>query len=423
VGSIRSRQRVAGIVSALAAVLVVSACTSGGAQGPSGSGGSGAGNGAQTSSAPTTPAADPAVITTTPAADAQNVNPIAPVTVTAASGRLTAVTLVNAEGAAVAGQLSPDALTWTAGAVLGYGKTYTVTATAVNVDSEPTTVTSAFTTLQPNNVTMPYFRTTGGGAMEDGGTYGVGMVVSVHFDEVITDPAAAEKTLAVTTTPAVAGSWYWLDDQNVHWRPENYYAPGTTVTVAAKVYGVDVGGGLYGQADKSISFRIGESHVSIADDTTKQVQVFQNGTLVRTMPTSMGMGGSKVINGKTLTFWTQSGTMTVLDQANPVLMDSETYGLPHAAGGYKEEVFWSTRITTDGVYLHAAPWSIWAQGNTNTSHGCLNLSPANAEWFYKFSQVGDVVQVKNTGGSPLQVWQNGDWGLPWADWLAGSALR
>ena len=66
---------------------------------------------------------------------------------------------------------------------------------------------------------------------------------------------------------------------------------------------------------------------------------------------------------------------------------------------------------------------MWAQGNTDTSHGCLNLSGENAAWFYDFSQPGDVVEVRNTGGPPLQVWQNGDWTLPWGEWLKGSALQ
>src|SRR5262249_34838120 len=154
------------------------------------------------------------------------------------------------------------------------------------------------------------------------------------------------------------------------WRPAAYYNTGTKVKVTAKVYGVDMGGGLYGQADTSTSFRIGQSHVSIADDRTKQVRVFQNNKLIRTMPTSMGKGGSEVVKGETISFWTQPGTYTVLDQSNPVRMDSRSFGLPLNQGGYNTLVYWATRISTDGVYVHSAPWSVWAQGNTDTSHGC-----------------------------------------------------
>ena len=108
--------------------------------------------------------------------------------------------------------------------------------------------------------------------------------------------------------PPVEGAWTWVNDATAHWRPQHYYAPGTTVTVAANIYGVPVGQGLYGQADTGVTFRIGDAHISVANDITKQVSVFSNGKLVRTMPTSMGMGGSETIGGRTISFWTQPGS-------------------------------------------------------------------------------------------------------------------
>lgn len=128
--------------------------------------------------------------------------------------------------------------------------------------------------------------------------------------------------------------------------------------------------------------------------------VTSNGKTVRTMPTSMGMGGTELVNGQTISFWTQPGIYTVLDQANPVIMDSSTYGLPvNSRLGYKEKINYATRISTDGIYLHELEDTVWAQGNTNVSHGCLNLSRANAQWFYDFSLPGDVVEIRNTGGA------------------------
>jgi len=235
-------------------------------------------------------------------------------------------------------------------------------------------------------------------------------VVVAHFDEPIPDRAAAERRLSVTTSPPARGSWYWIDDQNAHWRPQQYFAPGTVVTAAANIYGIPLGNGLYGQEDSSVTFRIGDAHVSIADDQTKQISVYDNGVLVRTMPTSMGMGGTETIGGQTISFWTQRGTYTVMDKANPVIMDSSTYGLPiNSRLGYRETIKYATRISADGVYLHELDATVWAQGNTNVTHGCLNLNRENAQWFYEFSQPGDVVEVRNTGGEPLQLWQNGDW--------------
>jgi len=278
--------------------------------------------------------------------------------------------------------------------------------------------------LRPSNLTKPYFNTTGGGALNDGATYGVGLVAVVRFDEPITDRAAAQRCLSVTCEPATTGAWSWLDDQRVHFRPEKYYKPGTKVSIEANVYGVDLGGGLYGQEDTSLSFVVGAERISVADDNNKQVSVFENGKLLRMMPTSMGMGGTEVVNGQTLSFWTQRGVYTVLDKSNPVIMDSSTYGLPiNSRLGYREAIYYATRISTDGIYLHQYEQSIPSQGNTNVSHGCLNLNPENARWFYDFAVTGDVVEVRNTGNEPLQQSQNGDWSVPWETWLAGSALK
>jgi lipoprotein-anchoring transpeptidase ErfK/SrfK len=365
----------------------------------------------------------PAVVTITPGPDARDVNPLDPVSVRAAAGTLTDVQMLNEQGNAVPGIMTPDDLSWHPAVPLGYGRTYTLIVASRGSGGMPATNVSTFSTLTPSNQTLVSFTTTAGAALQPDGRYGVGTVIVAHFDEPIADRAAAERRLAVTTAPAVRGSWYWVDDQNAHWRPERYYAPGTAVTVQAKIYGVALGQGLYGQEDSQVSFTIGEAHMSVADDATKQVSVYQNGVLVRTMPTSMGMGGTEQIAGRTLSFWTPPGVYTVMDKSNPVIMDSSTFGLPiNSRLGYRETIAYATRISKDGIYLHQLNATVWAQGNTDTSHGCLNLNADNAKWFFDFSQPGDVVEIRNTGGPPLQLWQNGDWTIPWDQWRAGSAL-
>ena len=369
------------------------------------------------------PSTAPAVVAVTPADGASDVDPLAAITAVAQTGMLTHVTMVNDAGKAVPGVVTPDFKTWKPTEPLGYGRTYTLSADARGPGGVPSTVTSTFQTLVPSDQTEVYL-TTPGGQRLDGGTFGIGTVVVAHFDEPIDNRAAAERRLSVTTTPPVTGAWYWMDDQNAHWRPEKYYAPGTSVTVKADIYGVPLGDGLYGQEDSTATFTIGDAHVSVADDTTKQVSVYSNGALVRTMPTSMGRGGTETVGGQTLSFWTPPGVYTVMDKANPVIMDSSTYGLPiNSRLGYRETIPYATRISPDGIYLHQLNATVWAQGNTDTSHGCLNLSGENAAWYYDFSRPGDVVEVRNTGGPPLQVWQNGDWTLPWSEWLKGSALQ
>lgn len=366
----------------------------------------------------------PATITVSAPSGAVDVNPLAPVRVTAGGGTLDSVVMVNDAGRPVDGILTPDRVQWKNTEPLGYGRTYTVTVASRGVGEARATTATTFTTVQPSNQTKVYLTTTGGVEFADNATYGVGTVVVAHFDEAIGDRVAAERRLSVTTNPPVKGSWYWLDDQNAHWRPARYYQPGTRVTVEANIYGAAVGDGLYGQQDSRVSFLIGDSHVSVADDNTKHVSVYENGRLVRSMPTSMGMGGTEHIAGQTISFWTQPGVYTVMATANPVVMDSSTYGLPiNSRLGYRESINYATRISTDGIYLHQLDATVWAQGNTNLSHGCLNLNADNARWFYDFSVPGDVVEVINTGGEPLQVWQNGDWSVPWDQWVQGSALQ
>jgi lipoprotein-anchoring transpeptidase ErfK/SrfK len=375
----------------------------------------------QVASKPAPP--QPAAVWTAPSSGADHVSPSGPVLVTATVGTITDVDMRSDSGKAIPGVLTPDGTVWKPTTQLGYGRTYTMAITARGPGGMPTRQTSSFTTLSPGNQTEVYFETTAGGLLQDGATFGVGMVVVAKFDEPIDNKANAERHLVVTTNPPTAGSWNWIDDQTAHWRPEKYYAPGTSVTVAANLYGTPLGDGLYGQEDEHLSFRIGDSHVSIADDNTKQVTVSENGKVVRTMPTSMGMGGTQEIDGNTLSFWTPPGVYTVMDKANPVIMDSSTFGLPiNSRLGYRETIPYATRISTDGIYLHQLNATVWAQGNTDTSHGCLNLNSDNAQWFYQFSVPGDVVEVRNTGGSPLKLSQNGDWTVPWDQWRTGSAL-
>jgi lipoprotein-anchoring transpeptidase ErfK/SrfK len=366
----------------------------------------------------------PAFVTVTPPPTAQGVSPTARVLVRASAGTLTDVQMVNEDGKAIAGIMTPDRAVWKPAVPLGYGRTYTLTVRSRGLSGMPAAQTSTFSTLTPSDQTAVDLTTTSGASLADGATYGVGTVIVARFDEPIGDRSAAERRLVVTTSPPVAGSWYWVDDQTAHWRPQGYFAPGTTVTAAANIYGAALGDGVYGQDDHRVSFRIGDAHVSIADDNTKQVSVYDGGKLVRTMPTSMGMGGTQTIGGTTLSFWTPPGVYTVMDKANPVIMDSSTFGLPiNSRLGYRETIPYATRISSDGIYLHQLNATVWAQGNTDTSHGCLNLNADNAQWFFNFSVPGDVVEVRNTGGATVTLEHNGDWTIPWDQWRKGSALR
>ncbi|XTP34241.1 Ig-like domain-containing protein [Mycobacterium sp. TJFP1] len=367
-----------------------------------------------------TAAARPAGLVISPTPGAVNVEPVGSVEVSALGGHLGEVSLVNEDMEAVPGEMSADGTTWRPKVPLGYGRTYTLEAVGGG-DAAPVRAATTFTTVVPRQQAAVSLTTTSGAMLRDGAVYGVGVVVVASFDRDVPDRAPAERALTVDTDPRVEGSWYWLDDHTAHWRPRQYHAPGTTVKVSADVYGIPLGDGVYGAEDQHVRFRIGDSHVSIADDDTKQIQVYENGRLVRTMPTSMGKGGTQTIGGTTLAFWTQRGVYTVMDKSDQVVMDSSTYGLPLDVG-YRLTVNNAVRLSHNGIYLHQLDSTVWAQGNTNVSHGCLNLNADHARWFYEFSRPGDVVEVRNTGGDPLPLWQNGDWSVSWDRWLQGSAL-
>lgn len=376
---------------------------------------------AQAQLLPATPR--PPLLGLAPFDGAEDVNPLATPTVNVLDGKITAVTVSDDWGNTVAGELSPDGTSWTPTQRLNFARSYTMTVNSQSNSGLPLARTTTFDTLSPDNYAHPYLEVQGGFAIHEEQKYGVGTVIAAHFDEPITDKVLAEKNMIVTTSPPVPGSWFWVDDYVAHWRPERYYASGTTVSVALNMFGLKLGEGLYGQADAKNTFTIGDSHIAIANDITKQVSVFDNGKLVRTMPTSMGRGGTSVFGDKTFHWWTPPGAYIVLDKGEVVTMDSATYGIPlGTADSYKRKIGFATRISLDGVYLHQLDDTVWAQGNTNLSHGCLNLSGENAKWFFNFVQPGDIVEVRFTGGPPLTLSQGGDWSVPWSDWVKGSAL-
>uniref|UniRef100_UPI0031D451CA L,D-transpeptidase n=1 Tax=Saccharothrix mutabilis TaxID=33921 RepID=UPI0031D451CA len=351
-----------------------------------------------------TPPPKPVTLSTGPADQAVDVAPGLPVVATATDGKITQVTLTNPEGKAVAGQVSPDGLQWTNSEPLGYGKSYTLSVTGQGADGQTATKTSTFTTVKPRTLTFLSIYPL------DGWTVGVGQPLSFSFDEPVADKAAAEAMISITTEPKVDGAFYWFDEKVVHWRPQAYWAPGTKITVNAKVYGKHLGNGVYGEEDRTAAVTVGDAVIHEADGGTHQVVTKINGQVARTMPTSMGNAENA----------TPTGTYVLMEKHADIVMDSRTYGLSLEAGGYVTPVKWATRMSHSGIFFHSAPWSIGDQGQRNVSHGCLNLSPENAKWVYDISKPGDVVVVTNSGGPALEPSDGyGDWQIPWEEWVKG----
>jgi len=344
-------------------------------------------------------------LTITPADQAVNVSPVQPVTVAAADGTLTEVVMTNPAGKQVKGAISKDRGTWTSAEPLGYGKAYSVKATGTGANGEPSTMTSTFTTIKPRALTFASMNPT------EGQVVGVGQPIAVYFDEPITNKPLAEQSIAITTTPPVEGAFYWYSNTEVHWRPMDFWRPGTKVVVNMNLYGKDLGNGTFGQEDRHLTFNIGDAVVAEADGATHQMVVKINGVVARQMPVSLGKPKAPSSNG-----------VHVVTEHHPKkIMDSSSYGVPvDSPDGYRTEVDWAVRISNGGAFVHSAPWSVADQGRRNVSHGCVNASPENAKWFFDTVKKGDVVIIRNADGPDLQSWDGfGDWQIPWSQWVTG----
>ncbi|MFT4127868.1 MAG: Ig-like domain-containing protein [Gordonia sp. (in: high G+C Gram-positive bacteria)] len=344
---------------------------------------------------------------------AVGIQPGAPITVTATEGALTEVRIKKADGSLVEGELLDDNTRWVSKGSLGYNRRYTLIADAIGVGGSTHREVS-FTTRAPSSFTQAYLTPDVVNNPADA-TVGIGQPVAVKFDEPISNRRVAQQGITVTTDPPVQGAFYWISDSEVRWRPEHFWKPGTTVSVAVNTEGIDLGGGVFGQRNVRTKFKIGRSMIITADDRTKQVTFVRDGRQIRSMPTSMGKDATP----------TDNGIYLVADKHVNIIMDSSTYGVPvGSADGYRTPVDYATRMSYSGIFFHSAPWSVWAQGNTNTSHGCLNLSPTDAQWVMQNTLRGDPVIVKNTVGGDLPGTDGlGDWNIPWEVWSRGNAGR
>lgn len=395
--------RVIGIALALALALGVTAAmvgSSGGAGGLTSGSGHGGGKGAAKVAQ--------VRLSTKPSDRASGVPLDAHVQVVASNGHLTGVQVTPASGKALAGSLTPDGLTWRSSGALAPGTRYRVTVNAADQSGTTTRQVSSFTTLTPSRVLstsiMPL----------NGQTVGVGMPIAVWFNHSVADRAAVERRLKVRTSSGLEGAWRWFGDREVHFRPQRFWPAGEQVTLSVGLAGVRAAPGTWGVTNRTVSLRIGDRHVSTVDARTHTMKVTVNDRVVKTIPVSTGRDK----------YPTTNGVHFVVSKEQDKLMDSATVGIPRdSPDGYYEHVYWSVRISNSGEFVHAAPWSVGSQGRANVSHGCVNMSTENAQWFFKLARPGDVVTVSGSPKKP-NSWTLGvaDWNITWSRWLAGSAL-
>lgn len=222
-----------------------------------------------------------------------------------------------------------------------------------------------------------------------GSMVGVGQPIIINFPGHVDDAGAAQAAVHVSSIPAVPGKFYWMTPTQLRWRPLNFWPANTAVNI-------DAGG------TKS-SFRTGDSLIATADDSTHQLTVTRNGNLEKTIPMSMGMTSGN--------HQTPNGTYYVQEKMPSVVMDSSTYGVPvNSTYGYKVTVELAVRFDNVGDFVHSAPWSVDDQGKRDVSHGCINISPSNAKWFFDNFGTGDPIVVKNSsGGSYKKNDGSADW--------------
>ncbi|MFI8433025.1 Ig-like domain-containing protein [Streptomyces sp. NPDC079020] len=383
-----------------ALLLLVTAC--GGGDTAGGKGGAGDGGKAGDTSA------SQAVVTVAPKDGAESVATSGALKVAAEEGKLTTVKVADPKGNAVEGKIAADGASWTPERHLAAATKYTVHAVAKDEKGRESAKDTSFTTLVPQNTFIGQY------TPESGSTVGVGMPVSIHFTRGITDPDAVENAIKVTSEPAVEIAGHWFGNDRLDFRPENYWAAGTKVTVELNLDGVEGRPGVYGKQSRTVKFTIGRSQVSTVDASTHRMKVVRDGKEIKDIPISAGAPATTTYNGQ----------MVISEKLKVTRMNGDTVGF---GGEYDiKDVPHAMRLSTSGTFLHGNYWgSSGIFGTTNTSHGCVGLRDVRggydgqtpAAWFFNRSLIGDVVIVKNSKDKTIAP-DNGlnGWNMDWSEW-------
>jgi lipoprotein-anchoring transpeptidase ErfK/SrfK len=337
---------------------------------------------------------------TAPTAGATDV-PTSAEIVLAGANPSTTVALTEAAGAPVDGAMRPDSSAWVPATQLKYAMQYT---------AKVADKTVSFTTMsKPANLVRV------SSAIGDDQVIGVAapIVVNLGVDVPKDQRIAVQKRLFVISEPAQDGIWNWFNPREIHFRSRDYWQPGTKLSVRLATGGLPWGDKWYGASDVTVRATVGPKLEIMVDNATKQMTVTQDGQVLKTLPVSLGKPSSP----------SSSGNMTVMVKNEWEWFDSATFGIPSdSPGGYRTKVSWPMRLTWDGQYIHAAPWSVASQGKRNVSHGCTNVSMENADWLWHIAHVGDPVVIKGTEKG--LDWGNGwtDWNVTWDQYVKGSAI-
>ncbi|MFD5465546.1 Ig-like domain-containing protein [Kitasatospora sp. NPDC127059] len=360
-------------------------------------------NGTAAGGGSATPKASAAVLAVEPKDGAQDVAPSG-LQVSVSNGKLTTVDVTDKNGKPVEGAITADGTGWKPAAALAVGMAYKVNAQAKDDAGLVAASTTSFTTLTPDK------KVSTNDNIADGSTYGVGMIVSVGFNKDVKNKDAVLKGITFETDNGTVVKGHWFDNRRVDFRPEEYWKPGTKVTIKYRLKSVEVAPGVYGDVDKDEPFTIGRSMISTADAKSHQMTVERDGKST-TLPVTLGADATPS--------W--GGTMVIMDKEKVTRMNSQTVGL---GGEYDiQDVPHAMRLTTSGTFLHGNYWSS-PFGKSNGSHGCISMQDVKggsdssvAGKFYNDSMVGDVVKIVNTKEKTVSPSNGlGGWNVSWANW-------
>ncbi|KHL09096.1 UNVERIFIED_CONTAM: hypothetical protein LK11_54550 [Mumia flava] len=392
----------------LSAALVLAGC--------SGAADAGLGSSDDPETSPTPTSAPDVVLSSNVDDGARDVAVDTEVSLAAENGTITAVTAHFGKKAkpkrTVQGEISSDGASWTADGTLEPGKKYRLEVTTRDEDGATETVQRTFRTTDLRLDQQAYASI----SPLDGQTVGVAMPIIVRFDIPVTRRAEVERHLEVSSKPQVNGTWSWVSDSEVHFRPRKYWPAGTDVDVNVNINSLKTAKGIYGQMDRSTSFQITDQAVtSVVDVANHTLTVKVDGKVARTIPATTGKAG----------FETRNGTKVIMEKHLEKRMDAATTGISEDDPEYYNisDVKYAMRVTNSGEFVHAAPWSVGSQGSANVSHGCTGLSVENAQWYYGISTIGDPVKFVNSSRTVLEP-QNGwtDWNISYKEFKKGSAL-
>ncbi|WP_435850452.1 Ig-like domain-containing protein [Streptomyces uncialis] len=332
-------------------------------------------------------------------------------------GRLESVRVVRSEDAGrrpVPGRISADGLSWAPAAKrLAPAAAYTVDALALDGHGRRIARHTTFRTQVPEERFIAY------SAPENRATVGTGTIVSLEFSSPVTDRAAVERAVEITSRPPVEVAPHWFGKERLDLRPEKYWRPGTKVTVALRLRDVEAAPGVYGLQDRTFGFTVGREQISVVDAVRHTMTVRRSGDLLATLPITAGAPESTTYNG----------LMVVTEMHETTRMNSRTVGF---GGEYDiPDVPHAIRLTSSGTFLHGNYWAGGVFGKTNVSHGCVGLrdvkggSPSTpAGWFFDRTLIGDVVEVRGSEDGTVAADNGlGGWNMGWDEWRAGSAVR